>query len=384
LTPSNQVFVGFLSVVTALLTLNWKVQSGRYYHPIAVLMLGALIGSLLIEPFLFAAIFLEFSAIGAVVLIATGRSIPSRGAMRILTFYTLSTIAILTTGWLLENAAVTSETPELVRRVTILIGIGFAILMAVPPLHAWLPSAAERTQPVAIILILILLQSSGLFFLYRFLDTYAWLREDPLLVRGIQVMGSVMVLSGGILALSVESRNRAFLYAVLTDFGVSLIAISTQTSEGYFIALAATGVRVIVLGMWAFATHLQEEVETTLGKINPMAIMTISASWLALSGFPLTPGFPLRVYVIQLLIKIDIRLAAIVTVGSICILLAFFPLLRGVRDGTLQAVASLRKDAGIQLPVVIGLVAFLIVSLFPHLLWYWVPPALEGLPNLLP
>jgi formate hydrogenlyase subunit 3/multisubunit Na+/H+ antiporter MnhD subunit len=63
--------------------------------------------------------------------------------------------------------------------ITILLSVGFGLLLAFPPFHFWLPDAADESPPYSVALILSLYFGAVLFFLLRFLDTYAWRMSIP-------------------------------------------------------------------------------------------------------------------------------------------------------------------------------------------------------------
>ena len=76
LDPQNRAGVGFLFLVGALFFgLGWVATPGRSFVPAGLIALGLLVGALTIQPFLFAAIFLELAAMACVlILIPPGSS----------------------------------------------------------------------------------------------------------------------------------------------------------------------------------------------------------------------------------------------------------------------------------------------------------------------
>ncbi len=151
LDPQNRAGVGFLFLVGALFFgLGWSVAPGRSFVPGGLIALGLLAGALTIQPFLFAAIFLELAAMACVLILIPPGARSERGVLNLLVLYSMAMMAILFTGWLLENAGVTSVTPDLALRVILLLGLGFVILMFVPPFHYWLPSIVEHVSPYSL------------------------------------------------------------------------------------------------------------------------------------------------------------------------------------------------------------------------------------------
>jgi len=123
-----------------LLPAAWLVNVSRFFPSVALLILAIVAASLMVDPFVFAAVFIELAAMGAVFVLVTQKHPRSTGATRMLILYTFAMLSILFTGSLLEVAGITSATPVLAMRVTFMLGFGFAILMTVPPFHLWLRS----------------------------------------------------------------------------------------------------------------------------------------------------------------------------------------------------------------------------------------------------
>lgn len=299
----SRVAIGFLYLTGAFVFgAAWATKASRNLYYIGLLSLGSIAASFMIQPFLYAAIFLEFTAMGAVLILVSPGYQVSRGGLRLLILYTLAMMAILLAGWMLENVGVTSATPELAQRATLLLAIGFSVIMAVPPFHLWLPSAAGETNPYALAFVTVILQNAGLFFLLRFLDNYAWLRAMPELYDGIRVVGIAMVLFGSFLVLAQKSFTKVMAYALLTDFGVMLLAVGAGTPEGCRLALGLSAVRVVSLSVWALglAWMLEHPAEDHLQLLrgaahnSPLAATATLVGVMSIAGFPLTAGFPGR------------------------------------------------------------------------------------------
>ena len=189
LDEGNRAAIGFLYFAGALLfCVAWTLRSSRNLYYIGLLSIGSVAASLMIQPFLFAAIFLEFAAMGAVLILVSPEYPARRGGIRLLMMFTVAMMAILTAGWMLENVGVTRATPELAHRATLLLALGFAAIMAVPPFHLWLPSAAAETNPYALAFVTIFLQSAGLFFLLALILSSRW----PTTIRQIIQMPIIL------------------------------------------------------------------------------------------------------------------------------------------------------------------------------------------------
>ena len=210
-----------------------------------------------------------------------------RGVLNLLVLYTMAMMAILFTGWLLENAGVTSVTPELALRVILLLGLGFAILLFVPPFHYWLPSIVEKVSPYSLAFVAIILQSSGMFFLLRFLDNFAWMRADPLISSAIQIAGIIMIVFGTIVAVAQVSFLKIAVYVLVADIGVSLLAIGSGFDFGTEIAVGLSSVRVFGLALWGLGAALMSKSGYSIGA-GRAALLPTAAALLGV----LSPGGP--------------------------------------------------------------------------------------------
>jgi formate hydrogenlyase subunit 3/multisubunit Na+/H+ antiporter MnhD subunit len=370
---------------------GWLARPGRYFYAVGLSMLGLLAAAGSIDPFLFAAVFLELAAMAAVVILASSRMADERGSLQLLVLYSLAMLVTLFTGWLLENAGITSLAPELAGRALLLLGLGFSILMLVPPFHFWLPTTASGAQPYALALVALALQSSGLFLLLRFMDTYAWLRDLPAAYAFLRAAGATMLVFGGLAALAQRRLTSMLAYGLLSDFGISLMAIGLGTPAGFQLALGMSAARVVSLAVGALgASVLAREGgsldrQTTAGaaRRQPLAAACAVLGVMGLGGFPLTPGFPGRWALLTQAAGVGLPVGAAILLGTVLVSAAA---LSWGRTFLLGPAASdsprLRRNERLFLSSALLLSSFL--GLFPQLSFPWVVAALAGLTNLVP
>ncbi|NIS81454.1 MAG: hypothetical protein GTO14_14910 [Anaerolineales bacterium] len=392
LDEGNRAAVAFLYFVGAFVFGGgWISRPSRAFYFVGLASLSVVAASFMIRPFLFAAIFLELAAMGAVLLLVSRDSPARSGGLRLLILYSLAMLAILITGWILESVGVTTATPDLAYRATLLLALGFSILMAVPPFHFWLPTAAGESNPYALAFVTIILQSAGLFFMLRFLDTYAWLRESEILFVGIRFAATAMVCLGSLWALAQRSISKLMAYALLTDFGVMLLAVGTNKPEGFLLALGLTSVRAVsvtVLGIGLTALN-RNEPDQDEGQYRgaayraPFAVAAVLVGLLSLAGFPLTAGFPGRWAFIATLTPVDPLasasiLLALLSLGGMALRWAgiFFSAQQSEAPGSRSRLENLFIASGVLVCVLLGI--------FPQLLYPWVVQAAAGMSQLLP
>jgi formate hydrogenlyase subunit 3/multisubunit Na+/H+ antiporter MnhD subunit len=393
LDQGNRAVVAFMYLAGALLFGGaWIARPDRTFVFVGIISIGVVAASFMIQPFLFAAIFLELTAMGAVLILSTREQGTYSGSVRLLVLYTFGMIAILIAGWILESQGVTPATPELATRATILLALGFCVLMAVPPFHIWLPGAARQSNPYALAFVTILLQSAGIFFLLRFIDTFVWLRENVALFDGIRIAAIIMIAVGSIWALAQTSLRKIMAYVLVSDFGATLLAIGTNTPEGFQLALGMTGIRVIsltILGI-GLATIENFNLEASEDRSYkgaayycPISVIAILTGLLSLAGFPLFAGFPGRWALLESLLRSD-SLAGLSLILSLACIGAI--VLKWVRiflspeyDGKPIAIPIVEKGFMIG-----GVIFCFLLGIFPQLSFPWVVEAVAGMKQLFP
>ncbi len=388
LSENVRPLIGFLYMAGAfLLPAAWLVNVNRFFPSVALLILAIVAASLMVDPFVFAAVFIELAAMGAVFVLVTQQHLRSTGATRMLILYTFAMVSILFTGSLLEVAGITSATPVLATRVTFMLGFGFAILMTVPPFHLWLPKSAEESDPYVLIFILIILQSAGFFFLLRFLDNYVWLREQTLLFDGIRIAGIITTILAVLLSASQRDIKKLMAYALLVDLGVILIAVGSGTEDAFRLALSLSAVRVIALGVLALGLSFLCKSEQLASKMRgvgykrPFAAAAFLVGLLSVAGTPLTAGFPVRWSLLTVVLHADKLAAGTVLfsmIGLGMLVIRWAAILFGRGNG--DEIIAVSKEPRIFL--LGGILLLLFLGLFPQLIFPWVEDVASGLANL--
>ncbi len=389
LTERNRAPVAFLYLTGALFfACGWVARPGRSFAPIGLLTLGLLAGSLTIEPFLYAAIFLELAAMASILVLNPPGSRGQPGALQLLVLYTLAMMGILFTGWLLENVGVTSVTPDLARRVMTLLALGFSILMFVPPFQFWLGSAAARTNPYSLSFVALILQSSGLFFLLRFLDSFEWLRTEPSVFGAASVLGLLMVGLGAIACVAQADYSRMSAYALIADFGVTLLAVGSNQAIAIEIVLALASVRAVSLAVWGLGTAVMRRIAGSqdlqgAGRVVPVAGAASLIGVVSLAGFPLSAGFPARWALLQGSLGFGGAGALVILVAMLSITLtAAAWAIRLFSPGTIAIESGVTRSDRAILLAAAGI--SLVLGILPQLALPWVRPAVEGFSNLHP
>src|SRR5207302_1467237 len=125
------------------------------------------------------------------------------------------------------------------------LAIGFAILLAVVPFHAWVPAIGAEAPPLVAALIFSVGQVVVLGLLLDLMQAYSWLAGDQQLYNLMRLAGIAMVVLGGVLSFSRQSFGRLMGYAVLIDMGAVLLALGLATENGLLAALTTLLMRPI-------------------------------------------------------------------------------------------------------------------------------------------
>jgi formate hydrogenlyase subunit 3/multisubunit Na+/H+ antiporter MnhD subunit len=282
-------------------------------------MLGLLSSALMIRPFLLAAVLLELAALAGAVLLSEEGSESQEPPMRLVTVITPAMLAILLAGWFVETAGVTSATPDLARSAAALLLFGFAILLAIPPFHLWLPAAVHNSGGARPVFILVALQTTGIMLALRFLDSYDWLRNSEEVFRSIRLAGVLAAGVGAVVALAETDIRKSTIYSVLADSGVILLALGVPGGRGVPVAVALTALRLPGVGLatagWGWNGEDPDRPSVWQARVNLYGR-------LALAGFPLTPAHAPRLMLLGLLWADDRLGFAFVVMSALGISLA--------------------------------------------------------------
>lgn len=306
-------------------------------HAVSAWAILALLSSaLMIRPFLLAAVLLELAALAGAVLMSEEGSRFQEPPMRLVTVITPAMLVILLAGWFVETAGVTSATPELANSAATLLLFGFAILIAIPPFHLWLPPAVHARS----VFVLVALQTTGIILALRFLDSYDWLRNSEEVFRAIRLAGLLAMVVGAAVALAETDSRKSTVYSILADSGALLLALGLPGGRGVPIAVALTALRLPGVGLaiagWGWDGGGPGRASVWQARANLYGHF-------ALAGFPLTPAFAPRLMLLLALSSTDGLGFSFLLLSSLAITLAA---LRSARRVALTSPGEALSPAG--------------------------------------
>jgi NADH-quinone oxidoreductase subunit N len=298
----------------------FPARAGKMFAPFGLAVVALMTATLAVEPFLYAALFIQIAALLCIPILAAPGKAAQRGVLRFLTFQTLGAPFILFSGWLLAGAGVSPGDLPQVARASILLAIGFFFLLAVFPFHTWIPILSEESHPYAAAFVFFMLPGIASLFGISFLERYAWLRNADMVYSLLLVAGAIMIVTGGVWAAFQRHLGRMLGFAVIVDIGLSLLVIGSGPKEltGPFLGGASSSptmilffslflYRCLALGSWALALASIKELSQDLrfravyglGRKMPLAASAAILAHLSLAGFPLLAGFPVRLALIE-------------------------------------------------------------------------------------
>ncbi|HMD81968.1 MAG TPA: hypothetical protein VKE92_11700, partial [Anaerolineales bacterium] len=221
--------------------------------PIGLIITGLMVASLAVEPFLFAALFIEMAILLAIPLLTSIYSPPGKGIVRFLIYQTLAMPFILVTGWLLAGVEASPGDLALAAQSSSMLGLGFAFLLAIFPLYNWVPMLLEETSPYTAGFLLWILPTITIIFGAGFLDRYSWLRSSQELISALRFTGLLMIVTGGLFAGFQRHLGRIMAYGVIAETGFSILALSLDPKLGIPILFLLIPARALGQAVWSLS-----------------------------------------------------------------------------------------------------------------------------------
>jgi len=349
--------------------------AGPQLAPLGLGITALLVAALAVQPFLYAALILEIAVLLSIPMLSPPGKPVGRGALRYLIMQTLAMPFILFTGWMLTGVEAGQAAVSQAKQAGVLLGLGFAFLLAVFPFYAWIPLISEESHPYVAGFILVMMPMAGLFLGLDFLDNFAWLRETVTLYTSLQITGVVMVLTGGIWAAFQNHLGRVMGYAAIMETGLALLAVSLGAGLGAQVFALLLLPRAIGLGCLALTLAVIHNETGTLHLDNlrglayrlPLAASALLLSLLSLSGLPLLAGFPARFALLEGLAQQSLPTALWVVLGTLGLLMAGLRAMASAIWREEPVAAQVGESAGQIVVLGIGALALLVVGIWPQL-----------------
>ncbi|HXF86267.1 MAG TPA: proton-conducting transporter membrane subunit [Anaerolineales bacterium] len=348
------------------------------FVPLGFLIAALMIASIAVEPFLYAALFIEMAVLLCIPLLVSLYQPPGRGVIRFLIYQTLGMPFILLAGWLLGGVEASPGDLALAAQSASILGLGFAFLLAVFPLYNWIPMLLEDTPPFLVGFLLWILPTITIIFGAGFLDRYSWLRSSPYLITALRTAGLIMVVTGGLWAAFQRHLGRIMAYGFAMEMGFSLLALSLDSRVGVPVLFLLFPARALTLALWSLAlTIIKESSESMRFKsvrgflrIFPFSGSALVLATLSMGAFPLLAGFPSRLALWQELSRVSLSAAFWLGIGVIGLLTGAFRSLAVLSMAEEHTGWEVRENwlQGIMLGL--GMIALILLGLFPQIVQY--------------
>ena len=353
--------------------------TARSIVPYGLLITALMVASIAVEPFLFAALFIELAILLAIPMLVGIGQVPGRGVVRFFIYQTLAMPFILLSGWLLSGVEASPGDISLAAQAASMLGLGFAFLLAIFPLYNWIPLLMEESSPFVVGFLLWILPTITIIFGAGFLDRYSWLRASSQTTTALQYVGLLMIVTGGFWAATQRHLGRIMAYGSVAETGFAILALSLNSRVGILILFLLLPARALGLAVWSLAlTIFKNNAESmrfsaVRGMLRnfPFASGALIFASLSTGAFPLLAGFPARLALWENLSRLSMGASLWMGLGII-----------GLLTGSLRSLAVLgmaddytgwevHEDwlQGIMLGL--GVIGLFILGLFPQILHYF-------------
>jgi NADH-quinone oxidoreductase subunit N len=349
--------------------------TARRLVPHGLLMTTLMVASIAVEPFLFAALFIELAVLIAIPMLNPISQPPGRGVVRFLIYQTLAMPFILLSGWLLAGVESSPGDISLAAQSAAMLGLGFAFLLAIFPLYNWIPLLLEETPPFIVGFLLWLLPTTTIMFGAGFLDRYSWLRSLPVTSEALQFTGLLMLVTGGLWAATQRHLGRSLAYGAVAEIGFSLLALSLNSRLGIPVLFLLLPARALNLAVWSLAlTVLAQDAESLrFGAVRgllrrfPIAGTALMLASLSIATFPLLAGFPARLALWENLARLSLAAALWMGIGIVGLLIGSIRTLATLSMADEYTLWEVKEDwlQGIMLGL--GVIGLVILGLFPQI-----------------
>ena len=352
--------------------------------PMGFMIISLMVAAIAVQPFLYAALFIEMAILISIPMLTTIYAPPGRGVVRFLIYQTLAMPFILVAGWLLAGVEASPGDLALTAQSAAMLGMGFAFLLAIFPLYNWIPLLLEESSPYIVGFLLWIIPTITIIFGAGFLDRYSWLRSSPQVILALRYLGLLMIVSGGAFAAFQRHLGRIMAYGSIAETGFSLLALSLDFKLGIPILFLLIPARALGLAVWSLSlTIIKQNVETMrfgaargVLRITPLAGSGMIVAALSTSAFPLLAGFPARLALWESLSHISLSSALWMAVGIVGLLTSAFRSLAVISMADEYTSWKPRENRAQMLMLGLGMIGLFVLGLFPQTVQYF----LAGLP----
>ena len=387
-------FVALLFAATGV----WALSSGiagvpDLLRPISLAITALLTAALGIEPFLYAALFIQAVVLISIPMLSPGTQKPHNGILRYLILQTIAMPFILFAGWLLSGVETLPPESELIGQSAMVLGLGFALLLGIFPFHSWVPMVSERAHPTAISFLFFIAPSGILVFSLSFFNRYPFLRDLENLAAILRIFGTLMIVVGGLWTAFQENLKRAFGFSSLTETGFSLLALSLIPQGGLGWLLMFIPARALSFWLWGYTLGLIQNHTRSLNlrslqgfaRRYPILSIGLLLAQLSIAGLPILAAFPIKLTLFTTLRSIGTAYFAWSFIGNLGLFLFTLRLLSYLvtPDGEFSGRAwAFNERLHEYLPILAAVLVLVLMGLMPGIFLAIITNTLTAFPQL--
>jgi formate hydrogenlyase subunit 3/multisubunit Na+/H+ antiporter MnhD subunit len=358
-------------------------QEGRVFYPAALIILGLFVAASLSQHLGITAIIIELAAILMVFVIQAQRLESTRAALRFLILISLATPLFLLAAWRIDFYQLRGGTRlvENIDQIALLVGLGFAVWLAVIPFHGWLTSTAAESSPPTAAFVLITFPVVAFSALINLLVDLPWLANSSYLIEAIILAGVFTAFIGGVLASVQRDFSELMGYTALYNLGCILTILGMGGRSAVILILVSLAVRSLALALIAagMSTLYLRVAGDGFAQVEgiahhmPIATFGVLIGGITLAGAPFTAGFAPYWQLLRSVAEVDSRWLVLFILGGLGVTIGYlrgfyatlFPGRSAGRRGT-----SLDLQEPISLAILISMLslACILLGLVPSLL----------------
>lgn len=372
-------FIAFIYISTGLWAITSTVSSvPDNFRPISLVISALLTAALGVEPFLYAALFIQAAILFSVPMLSPLREKTHPGILRFLSLQTLAMPFILLAGWMLSGVETLPPESPLIGQTMIILGLGIGLWLAVFPFHSWLPMVSERAHPVPLSFVLFIFPTVIALFSLNFLDTYTFLRASQGLYEALRIIGALMIVLGGLWTAYQNNIKRAFGFSNLIETGFLLLAVGLKDQGGLNWLLMLFPARALGFWLWGYTMSLLETRADSFylddlsgfSRRYPFISSGLLISQLSIAGLPLFASFPIKIALLSGSFSIGAGLGTWVFIGNLGLFLFTIRLilkLVALDEEHLLERWSINENRNIFLTILAIIFGIIITGIFPNL-----------------
>ncbi len=377
----RQTMLPFIALIFAATGL-WSLGGGipgtpSTFRPISLAITALLTAALGVQPFLYAALLIQTAVLVSIPMLSVESQKENKGTIRYLIFQTLALPFILLAGWLLTGVETLPPDSSLVQQSMLVLGLGFAFLLGIFPFHSWIPMLSQESHPKAVSYLLFFIPTTVIVFGLNFINRYAFIRNAVEFYETLRIIGSIMILLGGVLTAVQSNLKRAMGFTIISETGFSLLTIGLYTQGGLTWLFLLLPVRALGLWLWSHALSL---IESHFGSLDLQNIKGVARQYpilagglvvaqFSIAGLPLLASFPIKFSVLSSIIAIDQSEGIWVFIGSLGLFvftLRLIAIMTAISDNNPSEHWSIQENRHEYIPIIFISLVLITLGLFPN------------------